>query len=106
MIRGIEPTEEQIINYKNTLKLFDTLIGENKYVGGDHLTLADLALVSTSTILSINHFQDIQDLPSLKAWYERLSNDLPYFQEVSGDVPDQYKRLMEEKQPYYIQDDH
>ena len=104
-LRGIEPNEQQITNYKNTLKVFNTLIRDKKYVSGDELTIADLALLSTSTILSINDFQDIKELPNLSSWYERLSKGLPYFEEVSGDVPDQYKQLMRRKQTYYIQEE-
>ncbi|CAG2171954.1 unnamed protein product, partial [Oppiella nova] len=63
---GIVPTDQQITNYKNSLKLIDTLIGNNKYVaGGEHLTIADLSVLATTTLLSINDFEDFNDHPNL-----------------------------------------
>lgn len=103
MVRGIEPTEQQLIDYKNSLKVFNTLIGDNKYVTGNDVTIADLSLLASTTILSINNFKDIKELPNLKAWYERLTHDLPYFQEVNGDIPQQYRQLIEQKQTFYKQ---
>ncbi|CAG2173968.1 unnamed protein product, partial [Oppiella nova] len=63
---GIVPTDQQITNYKNSMKLIDTLIGNNKYVaGGEHLTIADLSVLATTTLLSINDFEDFNDHPNL-----------------------------------------
>ena len=98
----MEPTEFQLLNFKNTLKLFNTLIGDKPYVTGNELTIADISLLASTTVLAINDFKDIEELPQLKSWYKRLENELDYFEEVNGDVQDGFKKLIEEKQPFYL----
>ena len=97
----MDPTPFQLFNYKNTLKHFNTLIDDNKYVAGDDLTIADISLLASSTVLAINDFKDINDLPKVKSWYERLKNELPYFNEVNGEIPTLFKQLIDQKQPFY-----
>ena len=104
MVRGIDPSESQINNYKNQIKLLDTLIGDQPFVCGSELTIADITLLASSTALSINNFQDIKDLPKVKTWYERLKNCLPYFEEVNGHIPGLYKQFVESKQLFYNPD--
>ena len=101
VIRDIDPTPFQVTNYKNTLALFDTLIGDNKYVTGDELTIADISFLATSTVLTINEFKDIDQLLNLKGWYERLKEELPYFNEVNEDANNLFRTMVENKQIFY-----
>ncbi len=90
--RGTEPTEEQLTKLKNNLKLLDTMIGSNGFVAANHLTIADLSLLSSSTIFSYVNY-DLSDYPNVKQWYEKLQNDLPYFKEVN----ERAKQAMDER---------
>ncbi len=89
---GTELTEEQSTSLKNNLKLVDTMIGSNGFVAANHMTIADLSLLSGSTIFSYVNY-DLSDYPNVKQWYEKLQNDLPYFKEVN----ERAKQAMDER---------
>ncbi|CAG2108092.1 unnamed protein product [Medioppia subpectinata] len=79
---GVDPPEEKVIAYKNLLKQLDQLIGDNKYLVGDHLTIADIAvLVTSSMLLMVNY--DLTDYPNLGRWLRTLTTELPYFAEIN-----------------------
>ncbi len=95
--RGAEPTEQQITNFKNNLKLLDTLIGANKYVAGNELTIADLSVLASTASLEFNDLKDLSDLPNLKGWYNRLKTELTYFEEVNGGLKEIFKQFIAQK---------
>jgi len=79
---GVDPPEDKMTALKTSLKLTDQLIGDKKYVTGDHLTIADLALLVTNVPLLMTQY-DLSDLPHLKRWLTSLTTDLPYFAEFN-----------------------
>ncbi len=72
----------------------DTLIGDNKYVAGTHLTIADLSLLASSTIFEIFDY-DLSDYPNVKEWFERLQTELPYFDEINGKCKEEFQAIVE-----------
>jgi glutathione S-transferase len=56
------------------------------------MTIADLSLLSSSTIFSYVNY-DLSDYPNVKQWYEKLQNDLPYFKEIN----ERAKQAMDER---------
>jgi len=89
---GKVPTEQQVTAYKNNAKLVDTLIGDNKYIaGGEQLTIADLSLLATTTLLSIEDYQDFDECPNLKRWFTALQTELPYFDEINDQIGEGFK---------------
>ncbi len=94
LFRGIEPTEEKVQAVKNNLKLLDTLIGDNKYVAGTHLTIADLSFLASSTVFLATDY-DLSDYPNVKEWLERLQTELPYFDEINGKLKEEFKAVVE-----------
>ena len=98
LFRGTEPTEQQRKNFDNSLKLLDTLIGSNNYVTGDDLTIADLSLFASTTMLGLNDYKDVEEYSNVKAWFQRLQKELPYYEEVNGGVVEHFKaRIQEQK---------
>jgi glutathione S-transferase len=97
LFRGTEPTEQQTTNFKNNLKLLDTLIGDSKYVAGNELTIADISVLASTSLLEINEQKDIADLPNLKGWYNRVKAQLPYFEEVNGGVKELFQQMLANK---------
>ncbi len=68
------------------------MIGSNGFVAANHMTIADLCLLSSSTIFSYVNY-DLSDYPNVKQWYEKLQNDLPYFKEIN----ERAKQAMDER---------
>ncbi|CAG2105335.1 unnamed protein product, partial [Medioppia subpectinata] len=79
LLTGADPPPEKVLAFKNNLKLFDQLLGDNHYAtGAEHLTIADLTLLaSTAVLLAIQY--DLSDCPNVERYLNTLSNELPYY---------------------------
>ena len=82
MFSGVDPPEDKLNALKNNLKLMDQLIGDNKFLTGSNLTIADLSIVATTSILDFMEF-DVSDYPNFKRWFSTLKSELQYFNEVN-----------------------
>lgn len=80
----------------------------NKYVCGDHMTIADLCCIAT--ISTAHEFAPIdkKTFPNLFAWVERMSA-LPYYEKANGEgsrllVETVKQRLVENKKKWEIEE--
>ncbi|XP_037514398.1 glutathione S-transferase 1 [Rhipicephalus sanguineus] len=79
-----KPTAEDMEQFEeNVIKGFEHVLGDGNYVLGDKLSLADLSLVAHLTIVLEVPFLNAEKYPKLKAYYNRLKAQLPYFEEVN-----------------------
>ena len=83
MITEVDPPEDKVNAFKNSLKVLDQLIGSNRYVTGDQLTIADLSLLGTTTYIDWAEY-DLGEYTNYKRWYNALQSELKYYQEVNG----------------------
>ncbi|CAG2113888.1 unnamed protein product [Medioppia subpectinata] len=97
VMRGVEPHENSVKNFKNNFKVLDTFIGDNKYVAGNELTIADISYLSTLTALALNDYKELDDFPNVKNWFFRIQKELPYFDEVNGKIPELIKQFAASK---------
>ena len=75
-------SEESKTKFNDTMKLLDQLIGNNKYVAGSDLTIADLSvLASTNSLIILD--MDLSPYPNFKTWITGLTEELPYFDEIN-----------------------
>ncbi len=81
---GKKFSDESLSSLKNALKVLDAIIGDNNYVTGDELTIADLSLLASSTVFAIANF-DLSGYKNVENWIKRLQNELDYYEEISGD---------------------
>jgi len=94
LFRGVEPTEDKVTSLKNNLNLLNTLIGSNGHVASNKLSIADLSMLASISVLIVAEY-DLSDYPNVKEWFDRLQNDLPYFDEINGPVKDEFKSYVE-----------
>lgn len=74
--------KEAMDNLVEALKLLETFLGDNKYLVGNTLTLADFSCgVLVSTLVRLDSFRE-NDFPKLFAWIQRLEQ-IPYYKEVN-----------------------
>ena len=79
---GIPASEFGVKQFKEALKLTDQLIGDNHYLVGDQLTLADLSLLAlTKSVHSLDY--DLSEYPNLVRWVKGLHSELPYSKEIN-----------------------
>ena len=97
IFRGVEPHENAVKNFKNNFNVLNDFIGNNKYVAGNELTIADISYLATISSLAINDYKDLDEFPNVKNWFFRVQKELPYFEEINGKVPELLKQLIASK---------
>ncbi|CAG2171953.1 unnamed protein product [Oppiella nova] len=97
IFRGVEPHENAVKNFKNNFNVLNDFIGNNKYVAGNELTIADISFLASLTVLAINDYKDLDEFPNVKNWFFRVQKELPYFDDVNGKVPELWKQMIASK---------
>ena len=82
---GAPASEDKLKAFKDKLELLDKLIGQNKYVTGDDLTIADLSIFAGLSIFPIINF-DYSEYPNLRRWYDDLMKEHPIISELNKKV--------------------
>ncbi|XP_046573051.1 glutathione S-transferase 1-like [Haliotis rubra] len=85
------PTKEQEEQVVKAFNRIDTLLKDKKFLTGDHITIADFAMVVGfgSEFLFPG---DMSNYPNAMAWYKRMQ-ELPYYQEVNQPFFDYVENL-------------
>ena len=88
MTLDVDPPKEAIEQWKEKISLLNTLIGNKKYVAADHLTIADLPLLS-SVAANLQSFMVLEDVdlnqfPNLKKWLQTISAEHPQLSEIAS----------------------
>ncbi|XP_034478653.1 glutathione S-transferase 1-like [Drosophila innubila] len=63
--------------------LVETFLGDNDYIAGTELTIADFSCVTTMCSLKVFLEPDPNKYPKIVAWMERL-RELPYYEKANG----------------------
>lgn len=93
------PDEAQVKVFETNLKIINDLLGDNKYLTGDHLTIADLAvLAQLHDIYKAGY--DLKELPKLDKWITRLKAELPYYEEINAEDPQLEKEWADSSKDY------
>ncbi|KAH8272927.1 hypothetical protein KR018_010995 [Drosophila ironensis] len=72
--------KEKVDNIKDGYAFLEAFLGDNPYVTGSTLTLADLCCGATASSLAAILELDVVKYPKVAAWLERLSK-LPHYEE-------------------------
>lgn len=93
-----KPTPEEIAAFEeNVLASFENHVGKDGgYAVGDGLTLADFSLVAHLTLCFEFPVVQVDKFPRLKAYYERIKAELPYFDEINKQSLDLLKECLRE----------
>lgn len=84
-----DPAKLEKIN--DAMKFLDTFLEGQEYAAGDHLTIADLALVtSISTYEAVDY--DLSPYKNITRWYAKVKQTAPGYAEDNG--PEEFKKLV------------
>ncbi|KAH8348283.1 hypothetical protein KR084_006146 [Drosophila pseudotakahashii] len=75
--------KEKVDNIKDAYGLLETFLGDNLYLTGSNITLADLCCGATASALAAVLELDQESYPKVAAWLKRLSS-LPHYEEDSS----------------------
>ncbi|KAK7793912.1 hypothetical protein R5R35_007682 [Gryllus longicercus] len=81
------PEQDKILALENSLRLLNLFLQDSKYAAGDHLTLADISLVtSISQLEPYGYKMDASKYNEVESWRERVVSAMPFYEEVSRDA--------------------
>ncbi|KAI5987615.1 glutathione S-transferase [Pisolithus albus] len=76
--------EKRLIELNEKLDVYDVILGKQKYLAGDNLTLADLQHLPHGTLLSTNGCEDLfTSRPNVARWWNELTSR-PAWREVTA----------------------
>ncbi|KAH8291011.1 hypothetical protein KR054_007783, partial [Drosophila jambulina] len=78
-----EIPREKADNIRDGYGHLETFLGENPYINGDTLTVADFCCAATASSLPAFVEIDAEKYPRVTAWLKRLQ-ELPYYEEANG----------------------
>lgn len=84
--------QEKIDNIRDGYTHLENFLGDNPYVTGDTLTIADFCCAATVSSLPAFLEIDPETFPKITTWLGRLS-ELPYYQESNADGVEKYITL-------------
>jgi len=83
LMSGAEADQRKGNAFKQALDYLDLFLENNRYVSGDHLTIADFSILGSVTQLEGMDYR-ITSYGNLYKWVERLKKELPYYEECNA----------------------
>ncbi|XP_023234411.1 glutathione S-transferase 1-like [Centruroides vittatus] len=96
LFRGEKLNPDKEKAFRDALTLYDGYLQKTPYAAGSHITLADLSLLASLSFTILADY-DISDFPHVKAWYEKVKDELPYYKEVNEEPMNAFKAILEQK---------
>lgn len=81
--KGTEFSAELIASGYEAYDHVENFLKDDPYIVGDHLTLADLAFVTSITQMEAFAPLDEAKYPKIRGWLNRLQSELSYLQEIN-----------------------
>ncbi|KAF2885296.1 hypothetical protein ILUMI_20884 [Ignelater luminosus] len=88
------PAQKHLDKAREIFKFLDALLERHTYSAGDHLTVADLALVATVSTYEAMNF-DFRDYPNVVNWLDVIKTTAPGYEEVNGKNVLVFKEMVE-----------
>jgi len=95
MFAGGSYEPAKLVKIEDAFKFLDEFLGLSAFAAGDKLTIADLSLVATvSTFEAVNF--DVNKYANVKAWYAKVKDTAPGYEEANGKNTLLFKQLFEQ----------
>ncbi|XP_050029222.2 glutathione S-transferase 1-1-like [Dermacentor andersoni] len=103
--KGQEPTADLKEAYDKALATTVTLLGDKKFLCGDHVTLPDIGLACTLGVaIEGSEYEGLDKFPQLKEYYQRFKKAFPEYDEVASEalqrIRDMVARAKSGKSPH------
>ena len=97
MMRGMTAEQSALDALKDKLSIMNSTLIQSKYLSSNkNYTLADLALLTTMTILEVCDIK-FSELKYLNKWYSGLKTELSYWNELHEAGINQMKAMMNQR---------
>jgi len=75
--------EEKHKAFKQSLDYLNGFLEGNKYVAGNHVTIADLSIVATISTIQFALDYDFSHWKNINQWLKTIEKELPYYEEIN-----------------------
>lgn len=82
MFYGQSANAEKETALKAKLAILDKVLQKHPYVAGNSLTIADVGILSSLSLVEICEY-DLSPFPNIKKWMTRVKGDVPQYEEVA-----------------------
>nr|XP_042909462.1 glutathione S-transferase D5-like [Parasteatoda tepidariorum] len=69
--------------FEDTLVLLDDFLSKTAYVAGNHITIADFAIVSTLATIQVFLDFSFDKYPRISSWMSKLKKEIPSYEEIN-----------------------
>lgn len=89
-----EIPQEKINAIIRALEILETFLEIDPFLVGTHLTIADICLGLTIPIIGTYTPVTAEKFPKILAWLERISQTIPFFDEMHAKYPQLYRKML------------
>lgn len=79
---GQPPSQEKETVMKGKLSILENILSHQPYIAGDHLTVADLSIVNTLSLLQVCDYS-LASYPHLDKWVHKVKSEFPQYEETA-----------------------
>ncbi|CAK1579733.1 unnamed protein product [Parnassius mnemosyne] len=91
-----KPLEESgLKKVQEALGFFDTFLADKKYAAGSVLTLADLSLVATVSVIEAANIS-LKEYPNIVRWYDLVKSTVPKYKTTNEKYVGEFKAFFED----------
>ena len=94
MMSGADAPEDKVTAHKKNLELLDQLIGSNKYLAGNDLTLADLSVLATLSYTDIAKYH-MSAYKNVERWRSQLKKEVKSYDDINVFTDEEIKVAFE-----------
>lgn len=77
--------------------IVNTILGQHPYFGGDQISIADISLINSLTLLEAAFNFDYSPYPNIKKWMAKVKTEIPFYDQVTKPGLDQLKEFAKQK---------
>ncbi|XP_071035054.1 glutathione S-transferase 1-1 [Parasteatoda tepidariorum] len=74
---------EKMKAFEDTLVLLDEFLNKTAYVAGNHITIADFAIISTLATIQVFLDFSFDKYPRISSWMSKLKKEIPSYEEIN-----------------------
>lgn len=96
MFEGVEPDPAKYSKLELGFQILDKYLEDKAWTAGDHLTIADFALVASVSSIEVVGF-DIAKYPNVSKWLEKAKKTIPKYEELNHAGCLKFKEIYDSK---------
>ncbi|XP_042900875.1 glutathione S-transferase 1-1-like [Parasteatoda tepidariorum] len=85
---------EKVKDFENTFKLLNGFLEKTAYVAGNHITIADFAIVANLSSIKFWLDYSFDKYPKISAWMAKMKKEVPSYVKINEIPVKEYKKVL------------